>query len=418
MEISTTVYNDSYNFNSEVWKLIIHGSGDKHKGLDSKSAAITTFCCKFFNALSSLPEIQNGFWKNHFLKEFPSYKKVQFKVNVLWKNEFWQCATQESNLKTTKILYCLQIIESNNDSVNKNEVYQLIKPLENYLSDPKSNSIGQYCFGSYYLFGWGVSKNFPEAFKYLKFSADQGHAEAQNRVAVLYAHGEGVGLDLDEAFKYYKLAAGQGLCVAQENLASCFLNGRGTESDEKEAFKCYSLSADKGSAVAQFELGNFYDLGIGIDIDKQEAFKNYKLSADQGNANAQNVLGNIYESGNEICKINLDEAFKYIYPSANQGNADAQYSLGNFYFYGSGSTKINKKEAFVYFLLSADQGYAKAQNNVGYCYEFGEGVESDMQEALRYYKLAADQGNELSLLRLAKIAEEVSLGSGLTDDSF
>ncbi len=51
-------------------------------------------------------------------------------------------------------------------------------------------------------------------------------------------------------------------------------------------------------------------------------------------------------------------------------------------------------EAVRYCKLAADQGHASAQYNLGVCYANGEGVEKDYAEAVRYYKLAvaADQG--------------------------
>ena len=49
------------------------------------------------------------------------------------------------------------------------------------------------------------------------------------------------------------------------------------------------------------------------------------------------------------------------------------------------------KEAVRYFRLAADQGDARAQCNLGNCYQTGDGVPKDMKEAVRYYRLAADQ---------------------------
>ena len=50
-------------------------------------------------------------------------------------------------------------------------------------------------------------------------------------------------------------------------------------------------------------------------------------------------------------------------------------------------------EAIKYYKLSADQGYSGAQYNLGYMYENGYGVKQSDTEAIKYYKLAADQGN-------------------------
>ena len=67
----------------------------------------------------------------------------------------------------------------------------------------------------------------------------------------------------------------------------------------------------------------------------------------------------------------------------------AQDNLGACYVNGTGVPK-DLKEAVRYFRLAADQGDAQAQLYLGGCYLNGSGV---LKEAVRYYRLAADQGN-------------------------
>jgi TPR repeat protein len=48
---------------------------------------------------------------------------------------------------------------------------------------------------------------------------------------------------------------------------------------------------------------------------------------------------------------------------------------------------------FEQLLVEAQQGDAKAQDKVGFCYEYGLYVASiDIEEAIRWYRLAAEQG--------------------------
>ncbi len=55
-------------------------------------------------------------------------------------------------------------------------------------------------------------------------------------------------------------------------------------------------------------------------------------------------------------------------------------------------------EAVRYCKLAADQGHASAQNSLGLCYENGEGVEKDYAEAVRYTSLR--QANDMLQLRI------------------
>ena len=58
---------------------------------------------------------------------------------------------------------------------------------------------------------------------------------------------------------------------------------------------------------------------------------------------------------------------------------------------GNGVPK-DPKEAVRYYRLAADQGNAVGQCNLGAYYFNGDGVPKDPKEAVRYFRLAADQG--------------------------
>jgi len=49
------------------------------------------------------------------------------------------------------------------------------------------------------------------------------------------------------------------------------------------------------------------------------------------------------------------------------------------------------KEALRLYQLASQQGNPWAQTCLGQCYQYGYGVNVNRQEAIRYYKLAADQ---------------------------
>jgi TPR repeat protein len=62
------------------------------------------------------------------------------------------------------------------------------------------------------------------------------------------------------------------------------------------------------------------------------------------------------------------------------------------YEYGRGVAK-DDQEAVRLYKLAADQGITVAQVDLGLMHENGRGVVKDDQEAVRLYKLAADRGN-------------------------
>jgi TPR repeat protein len=73
----------------------------------------------------------------------------------------------------------------------------------------------------------------------------------------------------------------------------------------------------------------------------------------------------------------------------------AQHNLGYCYFNGIGVAK-NLDEAVKWFRKAADQGYVKAQSDLGACYFNGSGVAKDLVEGVKWYRNAADQGYDLA----------------------
>ena len=78
---------------------------------------------------------------------------------------------------------------------------------------------------------------------------------------------------------------------------------------------------------------------------------------------------------------------------------DSQVELGIRYLNGSGVEK-NVAEAVRLFRLSAEQGYAAGQAWLGSCYLQGIGVEKNVTEAVRLFRLSAGQGNALGQFAL------------------
>ena len=79
--------------------------------------------------------------------------------------------------------------------------------------------------------------------------------------------------------------------------------------------------------------------------------------------------------------------------AADQGRPDLRsLNLGIMYAKGEGVPK-DDAEAVRWYRLAAEQGLANAQLNLGAAYTNGEGVPRDDAEAVKWYRLAADQGH-------------------------
>ena len=71
------------------------------------------------------------------------------------------------------------------------------------LSAEQGNADGQIHLGLMYGDGKGVTQDYKEAAKWFRLSAEQGNADAQSNLGVMYSHGQGVTRDYKEAVKWY-----------------------------------------------------------------------------------------------------------------------------------------------------------------------------------------------------------------------
>jgi hypothetical protein len=118
------------------------------------------------------------------------------------------------------------------------------------------------------------------------------------------------GKDKTSAKTFYERGAAQGHAGAQNNLALFHQYGvGGLSKDDLQAARLFKLAADSGEAKAQYSLGTFYEAGRGgLAKSEPDAVRLYKLSAGQGEALAQNRLGFFYAYGRGGLSKNEREA--------------------------------------------------------------------------------------------------------------
>ena len=95
--------------------------------------------------------------------------------------------------------------------------------------------------------------DYATALKELRPLAEQGNAEAQTLLGIMYNRGRGVPFDVGQAMKWYKAAADQGNAEAQ-----CYLGAMYLKRDTAQGLKLLKLSAEQGYADAYLILGMAY----------------------------------------------------------------------------------------------------------------------------------------------------------------
>lgn len=88
--------------------------------------------------------------------------------------------------------------------------------------------------------------------------------------------------------------------------------------------------------------------------------------------------------------------------AAARGNLSALFEVGRIYTDGNGIER-NLTEAAKWYRLAAERGHGPAQYRLGNFYEKGHGMARNIDEAMVWYRLAAKQGNALAMHNLAVV---------------
>jgi TPR repeat protein len=123
------------------------------------------------------------------------------------------------------------------------------------------------------------SVDFKTAVKWFTLAANQGLADAQYHLGIMYASGNGALRNYKTASKWYTLAAEQGHAEAQNRLGAAYQYGYGVLKNDKTAEKWFHLSAKQGYAMSQLALGISYSGTIsGEFIDIKRAYMWFSLT--------------------------------------------------------------------------------------------------------------------------------------------
>ena len=89
------------------------------------------------------------------------------------------------------------------------------------------------------------------ALKWYRMAAEQGDADAQTDLGIMYDNGFGVPQDYAAALKWYRKAAEQGYAEAQHNLGDMYANSYGVTQDYVQAHMWFNLAAAQDNETAR-----------------------------------------------------------------------------------------------------------------------------------------------------------------------
>ncbi|KAJ3320614.1 hypothetical protein HDV06_005132 [Boothiomyces sp. JEL0866] len=287
-----------------------------------------------------------------------------------------------------------------------------------------------------------------EGFALLRKLANSGYPEA------IYVLGDAYADDgkLSLAYTQYYSAAKRSYAPACFKVADCAEYGKGCKKSQRLAMEMYTKAATAGNLDAMYRLGKAElngSLGLHPDIHKAikwfkracavpspehpeplfELFKIYERgiqpyvvadleyargclteASDFGYAPANYRLGYCYEHGLLGFEINPPESIRLYKKACETNHADAQLALAGWYMTGAdGFLKQDTKLAFELVQKSASQELPRAQYTLGYFYDKGVGVPPNDELAQKYYKIAADKGEERAIKKVLERNPKASI---------
>jgi hypothetical protein len=303
--------------------------------------------------------------------------------------------------------------------------------------------------------------DYPSAYSIWSTLAAENDLAAMRNTAHMLRRGLGVEKNLGRALDLYTEAARKGLVLAMANAAEMHMNGEGTLKDPEEAAQWYTLAANGGLSIAMVRLAEMYEQGNGVKKDPGRARELYERAAKNGyapamertasappvptpapapaqvQASAQTQpetvqaplmrepspnMGGLRTSSPVIDEQDrrtmsrevqrpafartplvslppLDQA-----AMAGLGQQDAEKLQAGWVAYQAGQMR----DALKLWRSLADKGVPDAQFRVGGMFEQGLGVNRDMIEAYRWYRLAAARNYASAQSGAARVAAQLS----------
>ena len=161
----------------------------------------------------------------------------------------------------------------------------------------------------------------------------------------------------------------------------------------------YSLkNAQKGHVYAQHAVATKYESGKGTPKNYKEAAKWFEKATKGGHPWSPSSYGRILEDGGYGVKKDIKKAKEMYELSIKYQHPIGYYYMGLLYENGKGLPKKDEKEAVRLYRIGAELGFDNAQCSLGNCYDFGIGVAPNPEEALKWYLLSADQGENTTAM--------------------
>ena len=237
-------------------------------------------------------------------------------------------------------------------------------------------------------------------FELLLKAAEYDIEYAQINLAYMYEYGIGTEENIEEAVKWYRKLAEIGNTDAMVSLGNCYYDGNGAMQDYITANSYYLKAAKAGNVKGMSSIADSYYWGKGLEVNQSIATEWYRKAAEQGDVYSEWALANInWEDG--IYDDAAKGFIKVIDGDEDTYKSDAKYMLAKCYYLGKGVVQDYRTAVELFAEIAHEE--PDAAYFLGECYRLGNGVETNQSIAIEWYRKAAELGDMLSELMLAKI---------------
>ncbi|MCT7510971.1 tetratricopeptide repeat protein [Aliarcobacter cryaerophilus] len=243
----------------------------------------------------------------------------------------------------------------------------------------KGCATAQYNYAKLLLYGKGVRKNKKLAIELLEKAINQGYLKAKYFLGLLEHNSRDT---FEQGYQRILETADAGLMEAQETIADIFYHFR-KKGNFDLAYKYYKMAGDQGSVTADISLAQLlYDTRYYEEVKKASKKNTAQVKT------SINEDMSIYLK--RVCELRTKEDILiYLRRASERGSQKAQLMLANTLFTGAETIEKDEKEAVKWYKILAENNEGYSQLTLGKVYYEGEIVEMDIEKSFQYLTLAS-----------------------------
>ena len=306
--------------------------------------------------------------------------------------------------------------EEYKDVANGNEAYDLhLDFMETLQKAESGDAEAMFEIGCMYYHGFATADgcdgktDYAEAAKWFKCAIDNNstiESYIDTLLGNLYYWGQ---MPYEEqsfssSMSYFAQAAeGSVSSKSMDKVIYMKIEGFEQEFDYDATVKMFDSIKNECSDLAKSHIAAFY-INYGRFKDAIEVLESVKTP----DAGTEYQLGMLYQRGVQCWppKPDMYRAVDHFRRAAENGHSDAIHALSTIYFRGTNGYRKDIKKSREYHKLAAEKGGDNACYGYAWMCKYGLGGSRNVEEAIKYFELAAKMGHVASMVELGQLYQE------------